>query len=137
MIFNNKRSIQDVVLFHVVILLLALISCLDLTVLAETNFQLVNDWPDLNVSSLKFYGSAVAIYPRSQLLVVLHRSDSWEEAGHNLISHDTVIVLDRSSGKILSTWGKDQFVKPHGIEITPGGDLFVTDLKLHQVFKVC
>lgn len=103
------------------------------------NFQFDQFWPNfLRTKSLEYFGSAVAI-DKNQNVVILHRSTSQQAGNKNkslFIHEDVVLILDPKFGMILRTWGKDIFSKPHGIEISEEGDLFITDVRLHQVFKV-
>lgn len=55
---------------------------------------------------------------------------------------DPVVKFDRSTGKVLTTFGKGLFVLPHGIHVDRDGNVWVTDsmgnkagTKGHQVFK--
>ena len=53
-----------------------------------------------------------------------------------LIGEDTIVTLDADSGKPISSFGKDLFLMPHGLTIDSEGNLFVTDVGLHQVMRV-
>jgi DNA-binding beta-propeller fold protein YncE len=44
-------------------------------------------------------------------------------------------MLDRQTGKILSSWGGNVFVMPHGLTVDKDNNVWVTDVGLHQVFK--
>jgi len=52
-----------------------------------------------------------------------------------LIGEDTIVTLDADSGKPISSFGKDLFLMPHGLTIDSEGNLFVTDVGLHQVLR--
>jgi len=79
--------------------------------------------------------------------VILHRgSHTWDEETFNdsniyqhiekgPISVDTVLTLDKKTGKIIKSWGKNKFYLPHGLTIDQEGNLWITDVALHQVFK--
>uniref|UniRef100_A0A3B4AGG1 Uncharacterized protein n=1 Tax=Periophthalmus magnuspinnatus TaxID=409849 RepID=A0A3B4AGG1_9GOBI len=90
--------------------------------------------------------SGVAIDADSNL-VVFHRGDhAWEDKSFDSkdryqqktlgpIQQSTILVLDTVSGKILKASGRNMFYLPHGIT-TDGNHYWVTDVALHQVFKV-
>jgi DNA-binding beta-propeller fold protein YncE len=40
---------------------------------------------------------------------------------------DPILKLDRQSGKVLASWGRGQFIFPHGIHIDRDGNIWVTD----------
>jgi len=51
------------------------------------------------------------------------------------IQVDTILTLDANKGKVLSGFGKDLFYMPHGLDIDGEGNIWVTDVGLHQVMK--
>lgn len=52
------------------------------------------------------------------------------------IPEDTVLTLDPDNGDVLTGWGRDLFFMPHSITIDNRGNTWLTDIALHQVFKV-
>lgn len=48
---------------------------------------------------------------------------------------DTILKLDAANGKVLNSWGASLFYFPHGMTIDQHGNIWVTDVALHQVFK--
>lgn len=52
------------------------------------------------------------------------------------IDVDTVAQLDQTSGKLTDQWGKGQFYLPHGLTADQEGNLWLTDVGSHQVYKV-
>jgi len=77
--------------------------------------------------------------------VVLHRgSVKWGPGSfdresrlihRDLIKEDTIVTVDRDKGKVLSSFGGGLLYMPHGITVDTGGNVWVTDTGLHQVFK--
>lgn len=69
------------------------------------------------------------------------RNRTFNETNHYQFQHigpidvDTIIKLDASNGKVLSSWGAGLFYFPHGMTIDHHGNIWVTDVALHQVFK--
>ena len=57
-------------------------------------------------------------------------------AGDGPIKNDTIVTLDAQNGNLLDHWGSNLFYMPHGLEIDAEGNVWVTDVALHQVFKV-
>lgn len=101
------------------------------------NFVYDKTWPEFTtVRSRHAYGSAVAVDGNGNV-IILHRGDvATHKLNGTLIKEDVIMVLSSSTGKIVATWGSNLFAKPHGIEIHEKS-IFVTDVLLHQVFKVC
>ena len=46
-----------------------------------------------------------------------------------------MLELDADTGKLISSWGADTFLVPHGISIDRDNNIFLTDVGLQQVFK--
>merc|ERR1712241_1070397 len=51
------------------------------------------------------------------------------------IQVDTILTLDANKGKVISSFGKDMFYMPHGLNIDKEGNIWVTDVGLHRVMK--
>ena len=56
--------------------------------------------------------------------------------GDGPIKSDTIVTLDAATGSLLDHWGSNLFYMPHGLEVDANGNTWVTDVALHQVFKV-
>ena len=52
------------------------------------------------------------------------------------IGEDVVLVLDPESGSVVRSWGSGRFLLPHGVTVDQSGNTWLTDVALHQVFKV-
>ena len=52
------------------------------------------------------------------------------------IKNTTIVKLDAGTGSIIERWGEKMFYMPHGLEIDANGNTWVTDVAMHQVFKV-
>ncbi|XP_064260998.1 peptidyl-glycine alpha-amidating monooxygenase isoform X6 [Passer domesticus] len=91
--------------------------------------------------------SGLALDPENNL-VVFHRGDHvWDEnsfdskfvyqqRGLGPIEQNTIIVLNPSNAKLLHSTGKNIFYLPHGLSVDKNGNYWVTDVALHQVFKL-
>ncbi|CAG5099659.1 Similar to Pal2: Peptidyl-alpha-hydroxyglycine alpha-amidating lyase 2 (Drosophila melanogaster) [Cotesia congregata] len=79
--------------------------------------------------------------------VIFHRADrTWDygsfddtfkfrETFKGPINQDTVLTLNPKSGSVESSWGSNMFYLPHGLHIDARGNVWLTDVALHQVFK--
>lgn len=47
-----------------------------------------------------------------------------------------MLTLDPQTGRVLGKWGADIFYMPHGLTVDRHDNLWVTDVALHQAFKV-
>lgn len=113
--------------------------------LKVSKYKAVDSWPDRSV----VLGQASGVdFDTAGNVVVFHRGDRvWDyhtfDARNNYlqkekgpIKDDTVLIIDPKSGKLLHSWGKDMFYMPHDITVDMRGNFWVTDVALHQVFKV-
>ncbi|XP_072716282.1 peptidyl-glycine alpha-amidating monooxygenase isoform X3 [Ciconia boyciana] len=103
------------------------------------------EWPELDLKLGQVSG--LALDPENNL-VIFHRGDHvWDEnsfdskfvyqqRGLGPIEQNTIIVLNPSNAKVLHSMGKSLFYLPHGLSIDKNGNYWVTDVALHQVFKL-
>jgi peptidylamidoglycolate lyase len=70
---------------------------------------------------------------------VFHRNDRpWAESDELLtsaIALPTVTLFDGRTGQVLAEWGENRFAMPHGLSVDHGGNVWLTDVALHQVYK--
>ncbi|CAO2625580.1 Peptidyl-glycine alpha-amidating monooxygenase B, partial [Lemmus lemmus] len=102
-------------------------------------------WP--GVYLLPGQVSGVALDSKNNL-VIFHRGDHvwdgnsfdskfvYQQRGLGPIEEDTILVIDPSNAAILQSSGKNLFYLPHGLSIDKDGNYWVTDVALHQVFKL-
>ena len=92
---------------------------------AQTVYRSVRNWPANGGHQAPGYGTqmvvGVATDSKGQVYV-------FQRTPH------PVLVFDRA-GNYLRTWGQGLFALPHGCRIDPQGNLWLTDVGLHQVFK--
>ncbi|XP_074425534.1 peptidyl-glycine alpha-amidating monooxygenase isoform X4 [Larus michahellis] len=103
------------------------------------------EWPGLDLKLGQVSG--LALDPENNL-VIFHRGDHvWDEnsfdskfvyqqRGLGPIEQNTILVLNPSNAKLLHALGNSLFYLPHGLSIDKNGNYWVTDVALHQVFKL-
>lgn len=103
------------------------------------------DWPGVNLRIGQVSG--LALDPNNNL-VIFHRGDHlWDEnsfdrkfvyqqRGIGPIEESTILVVNPNSSAILQSTGKNLFYLPHGLTVDTDGNFWVTDVALHQVFKI-
>ncbi|KAG8456338.1 hypothetical protein GDO86_002212 [Hymenochirus boettgeri] len=101
------------------------------------------DWPGVKVGQV----SGLALDPMNNI-VIFHRGDHvWDEnsfdrnfvyqqRGIGPIQESTILVVDPNSSKVIKSIGQNLFYLPHGLTIDKDGSYWVTDVALHQVFKL-
>ncbi|XP_077719353.1 peptidyl-glycine alpha-amidating monooxygenase isoform X10 [Canis aureus] len=103
------------------------------------------DWP--GVYLLPGQVSGVALDAKNNL-VIFHRGDHvwdgnsfdsmfvYQQRGLGPIEEDTILVIDPNNAAVLQSSGKNLFYLPHGLSVDKDGNYWVTDVALHQVFKL-
>ncbi|XP_043919814.1 peptidyl-glycine alpha-amidating monooxygenase [Protopterus annectens] len=81
-------------------------------------------------------------------LVIFHRGDHewdsnsfdrqyvYQQRGIGPIEQSTILVVDPVDGTVLKSSGKNLFYLPHGLTTDKDDHYWVTDVALHQVFKL-
>lgn len=106
---------------------------------SRSGYELVADWPQLPEGYELSQPGGLGI-DTSQNIFVFHRPGRrWklleEEFPDSLISSNTILLIDRNTGRIKSAWGAGLFIMPHGLTVDRLDNVWVTDVGLHQIFK--
>ena len=101
-----------------------------------SKYELVKDWPQLPIGYVLSQVTGVGV-DSNQNIFLFHRTGrQWTEPfPDSLISANTILMLDRETGKILNSWGANLFIMPHGLTVDKMNNVWVTDVALHQIFK--
>ncbi|XP_034512462.1 peptidyl-glycine alpha-amidating monooxygenase isoform X11 [Ailuropoda melanoleuca] len=114
-------------------------------VLEDFHIEEALDWP--GVYLLPGQVSGVALDLKNNL-VIFHRGDHvwdgnsfdsmfvYQQRGLGPIEEDTILVIDPNNAAVLQSSGKNLFYLPHGLSVDKDGNYWVTDVALHQVFKL-
>ncbi|CAK1540303.1 unnamed protein product [Leptosia nina] len=105
--------------------------------------QWIKEWPDSSVKMGQVSG--VALDAAGQVLVFHRAKNVWDGTtfsdrnvyqaiGEPAIPHPTILVFNETGG-LVDMWGENLFYIPHGITVDGEGNVWVTDVALHQVFK--
>ncbi|XP_001943881.2 peptidyl-alpha-hydroxyglycine alpha-amidating lyase 2 [Acyrthosiphon pisum] len=105
----------------------------------------VEGWPRSPIPRLGQV-SGVAINTVGQPVIFHRGSRVWDENSFNETFHyqhieegpiltNAIVTLSPKTGEVLSSWGAGFFYMPHGITIDHQGNVWVTDVAMHQVFK--
>lgn len=105
-------------------------------------YEAIPEWSDQN----KFGQVAGVAVDQKGLVVVFHRpgrpwdantfnEDNTLKGNLGPIKDDTLVWLNAKTGKKIFSWGKQIFYVPHGLTVDHSGNLWLTDVGLHQVFK--
>lgn len=53
-----------------------------------------------------------------------------------IVDEPAILVLDPRNGSLLEAFGRRRFILPHGLYIDFEDNIWVTDVALHQVYRV-
>ncbi|KAG7476513.1 hypothetical protein MATL_G00083700 [Megalops atlanticus] len=113
----------------------------------KQGFHLVEmaDWPEVQLQLGQVSGLAL---DSDDNLVIFHRGDHrwgvnsfdnrriYQQQSLGPIQQSTILVVDPVKGNVLKASGRNMFYLPHGITTDKNNDYWVTDVALHQVFKL-
>ena len=103
---------------------------------AQYHHEVVSDWPKLPDGHILGLCAGIGVDSQNRVFVFHRRGRKWSNPfPKDCIAAPTISVIDGASGKLLATWGENRFVMPHGLTVDHEGNLWLTDVGLHQVFK--
>lgn len=101
-------------------------------------YRVVHGWPRVPSGELLGQVSGVGVDPRGDVLVFRRASRSWlsDTLSTAPIAEPTVLRFSAETGELVAAWGAGQFAMPHGLSVDHQGNVWLTDVALHQVFKL-
>ena len=96
-------------------------------------YQAEESWPVLPEGYVLGEVTGVAVDSKDRVFI-FHRADK-QWGNDELIARPTVLVLDGETGRVVTTWGENLFKVPHGLSIDEEDNVWLTDVRLHRVFK--
>lgn len=104
----------------------------------NTQYELVNNWPQLPAGFRLGDVTGVGV-DTAQNVFIFHRANrewlSVSSIPNKPIAEKTILELDKTTGKIINSWGAGIFIMPHGLTIDKNNNVWVTDVGSHQIFK--
>jgi peptidylamidoglycolate lyase len=103
---------------------------------AGSHYEVVPDWPALPEGYSFGLCAGVGVDSHGNVFVFHRNARVWTNPfPDEPIAEPTVAVIDGVSGKLLTEWGKGEFIMPHGLTIDREDNVWLTDVGRHQVFK--
>lgn len=98
------------------------------------HYELSKEWPQLPDGSVLGDPIGIGLDGSQHLWVFCRGERGWTEPfPHEPIMTNTVLMLDRKSGRLIKGWGAGRFIMPHGLTVDHHDRIWLTDCGLHQV----
>lgn len=101
-------------------------------------YELVQDWFKIPGNFILGNPTGLGIDTNENIVIFSRAGREWPLLGSmpdDFIKEKTILIVDRQSGEILSSWGDHLFIMPHGLTVDKDNNIWVTDVGLQQVFK--
>ncbi|DBA66998.1 TPA: hypothetical protein ACH3X2_002106 [Trebouxia sp. C0005] len=88
----------------------------------------------------KGHNSDIWVFQRGDVVWTMQTFRSEDKGQHiadptAFVQAPAVVQLDQDTGDVLSSWGENLFLMPHGLTVDFEGNVWVTDVGLHQAIK--
>lgn len=131
--YANKALVESI---FVILLLFANLACAESISEKVGSYALDPNWPQLPNEVTLGQATGVAVDSHNHVFIFHRAKREWVEPFPvETIKEHTVFMLDGSTGKLLSTWGGEQFVMPHGLSVDSDDNVWVTDVGSQQIHK--
>jgi peptidylamidoglycolate lyase len=98
-------------------------------------YEEVKDRPRLPVGVQLGECAGVAVDANGHVFVFHRPGRGFDTTATEKLTEPAVLEIDADSGQLLSSWGANMFLVPHGISVDGANNVFLTDVGLQQVFK--
>lgn len=102
---------------------------------ATDRYEEVKDWPRLPPGVQLGECAGVAVDANGHVFIFHRPGRGFDPAATEKLADPAVLEVDPDSGTLISSWGANTFLVPHGITIDGSNNVFLTDVGLQQVFK--
>ncbi len=116
--------------------LLLLSAMLAMPAFAGGGYQVVPGWPALPEGVTLGLCAGIGVDSHDNVFVFHRNGRAWKVPfPDQALEAPTVSVIDGRSGKLLASWGANEFIMPHGLTLDREDNVWLTDVGRHQVFK--
>lgn len=103
----------------------------------QGGYRVVHGWPLLPEGRILGSAAGVAVNPGGEVFVFHRATRVWSEPlPTDALTAPTIAVFDSKTGRFLRDIAAGIFAMPHGLSVDPDGNLWATDVALHQVIKL-
>jgi peptidylamidoglycolate lyase len=100
-----------------------------------TRYEEVKGWPSLPPNVHLGEVAGVSVDSNGHVLIFHRPGRGFDLKETTKLTDPTVLEIDANTGKLISSWGANLFLVPHGISVDKQNNVFLTDVSLQQVFK--
>src|SRR5215472_1135830 len=100
-----------------------------------TRYEEVKAWPSLPPDVQLGEAAGVAVDVNGHVFIFHRPGRGFDLTATTKLTRPAVLEIDASTGKLISSWGANMFLVPHGITFDLENNVFLTDVSLQQVFK--
>jgi peptidylamidoglycolate lyase len=94
-------------------------------------------WPQLSPKYQLSQPTGIGIDTDQNIFVFDRTGREWSDPfPDTVITTNTILMLDRNTGKILKSWGADLFIMPHGLTVDYQNNVWVTDVSFTGSFQI-
>jgi len=102
---------------------------------SATHYEEVKNWPKLPSDVQMGEAAGVAVDVNGHVFIFHRPGGGFDPSASKKLKDPAVLEVDADTGKLISSWGANMFLVPHGITIDKANNVFLTDVGLQQVFK--
>lgn len=103
----------------------------------QGGYRVVHGWPLLPEGRILGSAAGVAVNAGGEVFVFHRANRVWSEPlPTDALTAPTIAVFDSKTGRFLRDIAAGVFAMPHGLSVDPHGNLWATDVALHQVIKL-
>ncbi len=103
----------------------------------QSGYRVVHGWPLLPEGRILGSAAGVAVNAGGEVFVFHRANRVWSEPlPTDALTAPTIAVFDGKTGRFLREIAAGVFAMPHGLSVDPDGNLWATDVALHQVIKL-
>ena len=95
-----------------------------------TRYEEVKGWPGLPAGVQLGETAGVAVDVNGHVFVFHRPGRGFDLSATTKLVEPTVLEIDPNTGRLISSWGANTFMVPHGITIDGQNNVFLTDVSL-------
>lgn len=102
---------------------------------SASGYEEVNNWPSLPQGVELGEVPGVDVDSHGHVFIFHRPGRGFEPTATELLKGAAMVVVNAGNGKLVTSWGANAFLVPHGVTIDDHDNVWLTDVGLQQVFK--